>query len=187
MANILTSSELQRIDAIACKAIIDCFKRSNYRFTFSDVEEVILMTNERVARNWEHYDMDKSRSAWFSMMAFQCACDYMTNETDWNCHHRGTKMLTKDGEIYEEEFACREAPEKYQADFQLMINEWMEAVEKEIDALGEIAAQALRLHAIGYTYAEIQDILGRNISALKTMVSRGRSQVKKKLGDIVAA
>ena len=53
---------------------------------------------------------------------------------------------------------------------------------KEIDALGERAAQALRLQAIGYSYAEIQDIIGGNANAIKTMVSRGRAQVKKNLG-----
>jgi DNA-directed RNA polymerase specialized sigma24 family protein len=68
------------------------------------------------------------------------------------------------------------------ADFQLILNEKLESVEKEIDALGEMAAQALRLQASGYSYAEIQDILGSNANALKTMVSRGRSQVKKNLG-----
>ena len=45
-----------------------------------------------------------------------------------------------------------------------------------------MAAQALRLQASGYSYAEIQDILGSNANALKTMVSRGRTQVKKNLG-----
>ena len=104
MANILTSSELKRIDAIACKAIINCFKKSNYRFNSSDVEEVILMTNERVAKNWDCYDEEQSKSAWFSLMAYQCACDYMTDETDWSCHHQGMKMTTDDGEVYEVEF-----------------------------------------------------------------------------------
>ena len=73
MANILTTSELQRIDAIARRAIIKCFKDSNYKFNHSDVEEVILMTNEKVARYWEQYDEEKSKSAWFSLMAYQCA------------------------------------------------------------------------------------------------------------------
>ena len=182
MANILTSSELKRIDAIACKAIINCFKKSNYKFNSSDVEEVILMTNERVAKNWDCYDEEQSKSAWFSLMAYQCACDYMTDETDWSCHHQGMKMTTDDGEVYEVEFSDRESPERYQADFQLILNEKLEYVEKEIDALGEMAAQALRLQASGYSYAEIQDILGSNANALKTMVSRGRTQVKKNLG-----
>ena len=181
MANILTSSELKRIDAIACKAIMDCFKRSNYKFNSSDVEEVILMTNEKVARNWDNYDEGKSKSAWFSLMAYQCACDYMTGETDWACHHRGMKMTTDDGEVYEVEFSDRESPERYEADFQVIMNERMEAVDQEIDALGDKPAQALRLHAMGYSYAEIQDILGGNANALKTMVSRGRAQVKKNL------
>jgi DNA-directed RNA polymerase specialized sigma24 family protein len=92
------------------------------------------------------------------------------------------KMTTDDGEVYEVEFSDRESPERYQADFQLILNEKLESVEKEIDALGEMAAQALRLQASGYSYAEIQDILGSNANALKTMVSRGRSQVKKNLG-----
>lgn len=182
MANILTYSELKRIDTIACKAIINCFKKSNYRFNSSDVEEVILMTNERVAKNWDCYDEEQSKSAWFSLMAYQCACDYMTNETDWSYHHQGMKMTTDDGEVYEVEFSDRESPERYQADFQLILNEKLESVEKEIDALGEMAAQALRLQASGYSYAEIQDILGSNANALKTMVSRGRTQVKKNLG-----
>ena len=182
MANILTSSELKRIDDIACKTIIKCFKDRKYKFNFSDVEEVILMTNERVARNWEKYDEGKSKSAWFSMMAYQCACDYMTDETDWACHHQGMKMTTHDGEVYEVEFSNRESPERYEADFEAIIKEKMEAVDKEIDALGDKPAKALRLNAMGYSYAEIQDILGGNANALKTMVSRGRAQVKKKLG-----
>lgn len=182
MANILTSSELMRIDAIAFMAIISCFKNKNYKFSFNDVEEVILMTHEKVARNWDRYDEEKSRSSWFSLMAYQCACDYMTQETDWAYHHRGMVMTTDDGEVYEEEFADRESPERYEADFQVIMDEWMAAVDKEIDALGEKPAQALRLNALGYSYAEIQDILGGNANALKTMVSRGRSQVKKNLG-----
>ena len=182
MANILTSSELKRIDAIACKAIMDCFKRSNYKFSYSDVEEVILMTNEKVAKNWGKYDEDKSKSAWFSLMAYQCACDYMTAETDWTCHHRGMNMTTEDGEVYEAEFSDRESPERYEADFQVIMNERMKAVDKEIDSLGDKAAQALRLQAMGYSYNELQEILGGNVNALKTMVSRGRAQVKKNLG-----
>jgi DNA-directed RNA polymerase specialized sigma24 family protein len=182
MANILTTSELQRIDAIARRAIIKCFKDSNYKFKHSDVEEVILMTNEKVARYWEQYDEEKSKSAWFSLMAYQCACNYMTDETDWTCHHRGMKMTTDDGEVYEVEYADRESPERYQADFQFIVNEELELADKEIDALGERAAQALRLQAIGYSYAEIQDIIGGNANAIKTMVSRGRAQVKKNLG-----
>ena len=182
MANILTSSELKRIDAIAFKAIVNCFKNSNYKFNSSDVEEVILMTNERVAKNWDRYDEEKSKSAWFSMMASQCTCDYMTDETDWACHHRGMKMTTDDGEVYEVEFSDRESPERYQADFQIIINERLKAVNRELDALGDKPAQAIRLHAMGYSYAEIQDILGGNANALKTMVSRGRAQVKKNLG-----
>ena len=181
MANILTSSELKRIDAIACKAIINCFKKSNYRFNSSDVEEVILMTNERVAKNWGCYDEEQSKSAWFSLMAYQCACDYMTDETDWSCHHRGMKMTTDDGEVYEVEFSDRESPERYEADFQVIMNERMEAVDQAIDALGDMRAQALRLNAMGYSYAEMQDIVGSNANALKTMVSRSRSQVKKNL------
>jgi DNA-directed RNA polymerase specialized sigma24 family protein len=34
---------------------------------------------------------------------------------------------------------------------------------------------------MGYSYAEMQDIVGSNANALKTMVSRSRSQVKKNL------
>lgn len=90
-------------------------------------------------------------------------------------------MTTDDGEVYEVEFSDRESPERYEADFQVIMNERMEAVDQEIDALGDKPAQALRLHAMGYSYAEIQDILGGNANALKTMVSRGRAQVKKNL------
>lgn len=187
MANILTSSELMRIDAIARKAIINCFMSKNYRFCSSDVEEVILMTNEKVAKYWSQYDEEKSKSAWFSKMAYQCACDYMTDETDWACHHRSIIMTSVDGEVYEDEFADRESPERYQADFQIIINERMQAVEEEIDTLGAKPAQALRLHALGYSYTEIEDILGGSANALKTMVSRGRSQVKKNLGHSLVA
>lgn len=187
MENTLTSLELQRIDAVAVKAIISCFKHKKYRFNRSDIDEVILMVHEKVAKYWKHYDEAKSKSAWFSLIAWQCTCDYMTDETDWAAHHRGMKMTTKDGEVYEVEFAERESPEKYQADYILMINEEMEAVDKEIDALGDRAAQALRLHAMGYSYAELEEILGGNANALKTTVSRSRSQVKKKLGYDIAA
>ena len=92
------------------------------------------------------------------------------------------KMTTDDGQVYEVEYADRESPERYQADFQFIVNEELELADKEIDALGERAAQALRLQAIGYSYAEIQDIIGGNANAIKTMVSRGRAQVKKNLG-----
>lgn len=182
MANIMTSSELQRINAISNKAITTCFKSKGFRFNHSDVEEAILMTHEKVARYWDSYDEEVSKSAWFYLLAWQAACDYMTDRTDYVFHHRGIKYITDDGEVYEVEFADRASPERYQPDFQLIVNEKLEAVEKEIDALGEMAGQALRLQAMGYSYAEIEDLLGSNANALKTMVSRGRSRVKKNLG-----
>ena len=181
MATILTSSELIRIDEIARKSIMDCFKRNNFKFTRSDVEEVVLMTNEKVARNWAKYDKSKSTSAWFARMAYHCTYEYMSRETKWACLHQGIKMISNDGEVYEAEYSDRESPERYEADHQIIINETMEAVDQEIDALGQMAAHALRLQAQGYSYAEIENILGSNANALRAMVSRGRSQVKRNL------
>lgn len=187
MADILTYSDLKRIDAIARKSITECFKKKRFRFCSDDIEEAVLMTNEKVARYWNNYDPAQSRSALFYLMAMQAACDYMTARTNWNAHHRSTTMLTDDGTVWEEEFAERESPDRYQADFQVIIDEKVEAVNREIDALGDNAAQALRLNALGYSYAEIQEILGGNANALKTMVSRSRAQLRKNLGYKFAA
>ena len=90
------------------------------------------------------------------------------------------KADTKD-EVVEFELADREGSERYQADFQIIVNEKMESVERVIDSFGEKAALALRLYAEGYTYEEMQERLDMGYLALKTLISRYRKELRERV------
>lgn len=178
---VLRSSDLQRIDALAYKTIIEYFKAKDYPYSAYDVEEALAGVHERLAKSWVKYDPAKSKSSFFVKMARNCACDVIRREANWRLHRVGMQMTTSDGEVYELDFADRECPEKFQADFQVIINEELEMVEREIDTLGYKTALALRLDAMGYTYDEIMARLDCSYNALTSLLSRGRKLLKQKL------
>ena len=178
---VIRSSDLQRIDAIACKTIIEYFKAKGFPYSTYDVEEALAGVHERLAKSWANYDPAKSKSSYFVKMAKNCACDVIRREANWRLHRVGMEMTTADGEHYELDFADRECPEKFQADFQVIINEELEMVEREIDSLGVKTALALRLDAMGYSYDEIMARLDCSYNALTSLLSRGRKLLKQKL------
>ena len=83
--------------------------------------------------------------------------------------------------VVEFELADREGSERYQADFQIIVNEKMESVERVIDSFGEKASLALRLYAEGYTYEEMQERLDMGYLALKTLISRYRKELRERV------
>lgn len=178
----LTSSDLQHINVVARKAIIDTFKYYNFMFEAYDVDSVVSDTLFKVAKSMDKYDASRSKSAWFKTIAERCACSYIDSEYGWRYHHSGmvVKADTKD-EIVEFELADREGSERYQADFQIIVNEKMESVERVIDSFGEKAALALRLYAEGYTYEEMQERLDMGYLALKTLISRYRKELRERV------
>lgn len=178
---VLRSSDLQRIDAIARKTITEYFKAKDYPFSAYDVEEALAGVHERFAKSWVNYDPTRSKSSYFVRMAKNCACDVIRREANWRLHRVGMQMTTSDGEHYELDFADRECPEKYQADFQVIINDEMEEVEREIDNLGFKTALALRLDAMGYKHDEIMKRLDCSYNAVTSLLSRGRKLLKQKL------
>ena len=98
-------------------------------------------------------------------------------------------MATKsvnDDEIVELELADREVSRRDQPDFQIIVNEVMESVDKAIDTFGDKAALALRLYAEGYSYEEMQERLGMGYLSLKTLISRYRKELKERLDSIAA-
>ena len=92
----------------------------------------------------------------------------------------------KDDDIVEFELADREGSRRDQPDFQIIVNEEMESVEREIDTFGDKAALALRLYAEGYSYEEMQERLGMSYLALKTLISRYRKELKVRLDSKAA-
>lgn len=178
---VLRSSDLQRIDAIACNAIIEYFKAKNYPFSTYDVEEVLSLVHERLAKSWASYDPNKSKSSFFVKIAKNCACDVIRREANWRGHRVGMQMTTSDGEVFELDFADRECPEIFQADYQVIINEELEEVDREIDTLGVKTAHALRLDAMGYSRDEIMERLGSSYNTVSFLLSNGRKRLNKKL------
>lgn len=178
---VIRSSDLQRIDAIAYKTIIEYFKAKGFPYSTYDVEEALAGVHERLAKSWANYDPERSKSSYFVRMARNCACDVIRREANWRLHRVGMQMTTTDGEVYELDFADRECPEVFQADYQVLINEEMDEVEREIDTLGFKTALALRLDAMGYSYDEIMERLDCSYNALTSLISRGRKLLKQKL------
>lgn len=178
---VLRSSDLQCIDAIACKAITEYFKAKNYSFSSYDVEEALALVHERLAKSWASYDPTRSKSSYFVRMAKNCACDVIRRDSNWRLHRVGMQMTTTDGEVYELDFADRECPEAFQADYQVLINEEMEEVDKEIDTLGFKTGLALRLDAMGYSRDEIMERLDCSYNTVSFLLSNGRKRLKQKL------
>lgn len=183
----LTSADLQHIVVVARMAIVEKFELYSFKFSSYDVEAVVSDTLYKVSKSLSEYDASRSRSAWFKKIAGRCACSYIESECKWRNHHRGMAIKPmKDDEIVEFELADREGSRRDQPDFQIIMNEEMESVEREIDTFGDKAALALRLYAEGYTYEEMQERLGMGYLALKTLISRYRKELKERLDSKAA-
>lgn len=183
----LTSSAVEHIVVVARIAIMEAFKLYSFKYSSYDVDAVISDNLYKVSNYLWEYDESRSRSAWFYKIAARCASSYMKSEYNWRYHHRG--MATKsvnDDEIVELELADREGSRRDQPDFQIIVNEVMESVDKVIDTFGDKAALALRLYAEGYTYEEMQERLDMGYLALKTLISRYRKELKVRLDSKAA-
>ena len=174
----LRSSDLQRIKACVIPAIIAHFNYCGFRFSSVDVEEVISETLVKIAKGYEKYDESRSKKAWFQKIAKRCASSYMTDHTDWRCHHIGMEMKTSDGEYYEVEYSDMECADSYHADRELTSKENVKVIKGAFDSLGEVTGKALWLQTMGYETKEIEDNLGKAGGALRTAMSRGRSQLR---------
>lgn len=181
----LTSADLKHIVVVARIAIVEKFELYSFKFSSYDVEAVVSDTLLKVSKSLCEYDASRSRSAWFKKIAGRCACSYIESECNWRDQHRGmTIKPMKDDDIVEFELADREGSRREQPDFQILMNEKMESVEREIDTFGDKAALALRLYAEGYSYEEMQERLGMSYLALKTMISRYRKELKERLAAV---
>jgi RNA polymerase sigma factor (sigma-70 family) len=183
----LTSSALEHIVVVARIAIMDTFKLYSFKYSSYDVDAVISDTLYKVSKYLCEYDESRSRSAWFYKIAARCASSYIESEYNWRYHHRGMAVKpTKVDEIVEFELADREGSRRDQPDFQIIVNEEMESVDRVIDTFGDKAALALRLYAEGYTYEEMQERLGMSYVALKTLISRYRKELRERLDSAAA-
>ena len=54
----------------------------------------------------------------------------------------------------------------------------MKVIKGAFDSLGEVTGKALWLQTMGYETKEIEDNLGKAGGALRTAMSRGRSQLR---------
>lgn len=174
----LRSADLQRIKACVIPAIIAHFRFCGFRFSSTDVEEVISETLLKVAKSYEKYDESRSKKAWFQTIAKRCASSYMTDQTNWRCHHTGMEKRSTDGEYYEEEYSDMESSDSYHADRELTSKENLKVLKGAFDSLGEVPGRALWLQAMGYETKEIEEDLGKVGGTLRTAMSRGRAQLR---------
>ena len=177
------SSDLKRIIAIARPAIIAAFNEKGFKFSSKDIEEVTSDMLVRVAKSWDRYDETISASSWFATIAYRCAYTHMKKEGDWRCHRTSLGVTSKDSEFYEVEYSNREAPRSYHADADIISAQRTAVIKKAVDSLGPEAGEAIWLQANGYSLPEIAEIRGSGYGATKTMMSRGRKQLKEN-GDI---
>ena len=183
----LTSSALEHIVVVARIAIMETFKLYSFKYSSYDVDAVISDILYKISKNLCKYDESRSKSAWFYKIAARCASSYIKSEYNWRYHHRGMAVKPKKvDETMELELTDREGSRRDQPDFQIIVNEVMESVDRVIDTFGDKAALALRLYAEGYTYDEMQERLGMGYLALKTMISRYRKELKERLDSVAA-
>lgn len=172
-----TFAEFNHIVSVARYAAISTFNKNNYIHDNYDIEEVVSQTLERVTRNWDEYDETVSSSSWFYTIAKNCACSYMTLEGRWRNFHAELKFIDKDGDVYEPELYCEESSVSYQADYDLMSNERVAIINRELGKLGDKMGRAIMLQSQGYTLSEIQKLVGMEYGALRTNMSRGRKRL----------
>lgn len=171
------SSCYLRILAIIRPAIVATFQTSNFSYVEYDIDEVSSQTLEKVAKNWHNYDEKFSKLAWFSTIAKNCAYTYISDQSHWKECCATINLTTKDGEFYEIDYANYSSPKSYYADAELISEERVDIITREINALKGKAKHALMLLSQGYSLSEIQSFLGVENGALRTMISRGRKQL----------
>ena len=182
----LITSDFKRINAIVRNSVIFTFLSSGFKFEDYDVDSAVSDPLLKVYQGIDKYDENRSRTTWFQKLAYNSACDHMRSEGRWRHLHADLKVKTRKDEIVELEVADRKSPRRYQADFQVIINEKLECVERIIDSFDNKAALALRLYANGYSYEELQERLDMSYVALKTLISRCRKELKERFKGLVA-
>ena len=168
----LRSADLKHIESCATPAIMSCFKTYGFKFTSTDVEEVLSETYVKVAMSYERYDSSISKKSWFSTIAWRCACSYITKEAERRKRFSPMEMKSTDGEYYELEYSDRECSKNSRADSSIISDENLEKIERACDALGEDNARVIRLHVQGYDNHEIAEQMGWTEGATKTRKSR---------------
>ena len=176
--NELRSADLTRIEACIIPTIKSCFCYYNFKYSSTDVEEVVSASLLKIARGYDRYDESRSKKAWFQTIAERCALTYMKDETDRRCHQTAMERTTKDGELYEEEYSDMECADSYEADRELASKQRIQILKRVCLSLGEVQGKALWLKYMGYETEEIEDYLGKKGGALRTAMSRGRSLLK---------
>jgi DNA-directed RNA polymerase specialized sigma24 family protein len=176
--NELRSADLTRIEACIIPTIKSCFCYYNFKYSSTDVEEVVSASLLKIARGYDRYDESRSKKAWFQTIAERCALTYMKDETDRRCHQTAMERTTKDGVLYEEEYSDMECADSYEADRELASKQRIQILKRVCLSLGEVQGKALWLKYMGYETEEIEDYLGKKGGALRTSMSRGRSLLK---------
>lgn len=171
------SSCYLRILAIIRPAIVATFQTSNFSYVEYDIDEVSSQTLEKVAKNWHNYDEKLSKLAWFSTIAKNCAYTYISDQSHWKECCATINLTTKDGELYEMDYANYSSLKSYYADAELISEERVDIITLEINALKGKTKHALMFLSQGYSLSEIQSFLGVENGALRTMISRGRKQL----------
>jgi DNA-directed RNA polymerase specialized sigma24 family protein len=171
------SSCYLRILAIIRPVIVATSQTSNFSYVEYDIDEVSSQTLEKVAKNWHNYDEKLSKLAWFSTIAKNCAYTYISDQSHWKECYVTINPTTKDGELYEMDYANYSSPKSYYADAELISEERVDIITREINALKGKAKHALMFLSQGYSLSEIQSFLGVENGALRTMISRGRKQL----------
>lgn len=170
-------SDYKRISAIAHSTIIAVFNSSNFVFNSDDVEEVVAQTLANVIATWDRYDESRSCSNWFSVIARNCANTYMTDRTVWYNRHAPITVSADHDTFCESEPLVTKYSTDYQSDVDLISNERISILYREIERLGDKAGRAILMQSQGYSLREIQESMGMEYGALRTMMSRGRSKL----------
>ena len=158
---------------------IKCFKKYGFNHTDYDVEEVVSEATLKVAMNMDMYDSNRSKTAWFSKIAYNCAIDYINAESKRRYHISHFTTTTVDGEEYEYQYPNIECDNFYNPDEQLYSKERLEIIKKGIDSLNAKARLAITLKSQDYSYDEISEALGVNEGACRTIISRVRKELIK--------
>ena len=157
---------------------VKCFESCGFKFTEEDVQEVVSEASLKVIMNMDKYDASLSKSSWFSTIARNCACDYINKEQRWRERYQRFEAIDDDGEYYEREYAAVDCCSSYDADTQMISDESIFIIEKELYSLGKESATALSMKAQGYSNEEIRDILGVSDGSCRVIISRARQKLK---------
>ncbi len=170
----ITAVQFNHIVSIARYAATSTFDKNGYNYNNYDIEEVISITLERVARHWHEYDDEVSHSSWFYTIARNCTCSYISTESQWKKFHTELIFVDKGGNFHEPILSCEESSSSCQADDDLISDESITLIKKEVEKLGDRMGRAIMLQSQGYPLSEIQELVGMKYGALRTMMSRGR-------------